>query len=278
LAVAGSGIVNVTVEAGNPFLRISGDFLLDFRGVRLIRFFGSEAEVTVSNEIESISIGCFHGESVLSVKFTPGSHIVNFCELAFAASALQSICIPSSVETISKSCFNHCADLSQLAFDTGSKLSIPGESAFARCSSLQSICLPSSIEALPSRCFFGCSRLSTVTFERGSVVRILGERAFGDCMQLRSISIPSTVAIIDMDCFSNCSRLSTVAFEPGSRLSIIGKAAFSWCLHVNQIYLPASVRTIAQDCFLGKTRLTIVLGPGLNSPLNPWRGRGRGLR
>jgi hypothetical protein len=43
LAMADSGIGSVTVDSGNQFLRMSGDFLVDFRGVSLLRYFGHEA-------------------------------------------------------------------------------------------------------------------------------------------------------------------------------------------------------------------------------------------
>jgi hypothetical protein len=55
-----------------------------------------------------------------------------------------------------------------LTFESPSKLSKLGESAFCGCSSLQSVCIPSSVEELPESCFRNCPKLSELTFEAGS--------------------------------------------------------------------------------------------------------------
>jgi hypothetical protein len=89
-------------------------------------------------------------------------------EFAFEYSvSLRSICIPSSIETISKSCFAHCSRLSTVAFQPGSKLSTLGESAFQDCRSLRSISIPASIETIYPSCFNGCPGLTTVVLEAG---------------------------------------------------------------------------------------------------------------
>jgi hypothetical protein len=79
--------------------------------------------------------------------------------------SLKSICIPSSIETISDHCFCDCRNLSILTFESGCKVLILGESAFRNCSSLQSICIPSSVETISSDCFENCRNLSILTFE-----------------------------------------------------------------------------------------------------------------
>jgi hypothetical protein len=53
-----------------------------------------------------------------------------------------------------------------LTFESGSHLSILGQSAFSG-SSLQSICIPSSIERLPRSSLDGCRSLVRIDFESG---------------------------------------------------------------------------------------------------------------
>jgi hypothetical protein len=73
LALARSKIESITVDPENPFLRVSGDFLVDFRGDCLVRYFGNASEIVIPADIERIEAGCFAGcGSVSSVSFAPG--------------------------------------------------------------------------------------------------------------------------------------------------------------------------------------------------------------
>jgi hypothetical protein len=47
-ALANTGLSNVTIEAGNCYFRIPGDFLLDFEGISLIRYLGFDSHTTFS--------------------------------------------------------------------------------------------------------------------------------------------------------------------------------------------------------------------------------------
>jgi hypothetical protein len=105
--------------------------------------------------------------------------------------SLKSICIPSSIETISENCFWNCTNLSILTFESGCKVSSLGDSAFAHCSSLQSICIPSSIETIANRCFSDCTNLSDVRFEEGCRISMLDDSVFSGCWSLASpVAIP----------------------------------------------------------------------------------------
>jgi hypothetical protein len=88
----------------------------------------------------------------------------------------QCICIPSSIETITSSCFAECRGCLTLAFEFRSRLSVLGESAFDTCS-IPSICIPSSIETVPKSCFRQ-STILHVRFEAGSRVSTLAPNAF----------------------------------------------------------------------------------------------------
>jgi hypothetical protein len=158
--------------------------------------------------------------------------------------SLKSICIPSSIETISKNCFRNCKTLSILTFEAGCKVSNLGESAFENCSSLQSICIPSSIETISNLCFYNCTNLSILTFDTGCKVSNLGGYAFQDCSSLQSICIPSSIATISSRCFCNCTNLSIVTFEAGARVSTLDNSVFAGCSSLGTISLPSSLRLI----------------------------------
>jgi hypothetical protein len=116
-------------------------------------------------------------------------------------SSLRSICIPSSIETISDSCFAECDHLLMVTFESHSKLSTLGERAFELCSQLHTICIPSSTETISRYCFSSCGDLSHFAFEPLSKLTVLGDCAFQHCLSLRSIRIPSSIQTISKCCF-----------------------------------------------------------------------------
>jgi hypothetical protein len=90
--------------------------------------------------------------------FQSGRRVLTLGSAAFSrCSSLQSICIPSSIETISTKCFAGCKSLSNVTFESGCKVRSLDESAFAGCSSLRSIQIPSSVTTISSFCFSDCN-------------------------------------------------------------------------------------------------------------------------
>ena len=159
--------------------------------------------------------------------------------------ALTSIEIPASVETIEATAFKRCSKLATVTFEKGSQLKTIGGGysssshfgtysdyygAFSDCSSLTSIEIPASVETIEATAFSDCSKLATVTFEKGSQLKIIGGGysssyyygAFLGCSSLTSIEIPASVETIEATAFKRCSKLTTVTFEKGSQLKIIG--------------------------------------------------------
>jgi hypothetical protein len=124
LALARTGIVAIIVEEGNSNFRVSGDFLTDLTGVRVIRYFGFDESVTLSRDIEVICEGCFSGcSSISSFTFESDSKLIRIEAEAFSwCSSLRSICIPSSVEILGWKCFGYCGSLLSVTFESGSRL------------------------------------------------------------------------------------------------------------------------------------------------------------
>ena len=189
--------------------------------------------------------------------------------------ALTSIEIPASVETIEATAFKGCSKLATVTFEEGSQLkTIAGgyysDSKFNYYYGVFSDCpitfieIPASVETIEAAAFKGCSKLATVTFEKDSQLKTIGGGysysnyygAFSDC-PITSIEIPASVTTIEASAFYDCSSLTTVTFEQGSQLKTISYDAFSDC-PITSIEIPASVTTIGTSAFANCSSLATV--------------------
>ena len=244
--------------------------------------FSSECCITsivIPANVKMIEARAFKGcSSLKTVTFEKGSQLKtiggnynnpNYNGAFSDCTALTSIEIPASVETIEKVAFKGCSKLATVTFEKGSQLkSIGGGKslgAFMDCTALTSIEIPASVETIEAAAFSGCSSLKTVTFEKGSNLKTIGEAAFygffGRC-PITSIEIPASVETIEQEAFKGCSKLATVTFEKGSQLKSIGGGkslgAFMDCTALTSIEIPASVETIEATAFIGCSSLETV--------------------
>ena len=245
--------------------------------------------IEIPANVEIIEDAAFHDCSFLSiVTFKKGSHLKAIgggktIDGAFSyCTALTSIEIPASVETIEKAAFRGSSSLSTVTFEKGSHLKTIGgrsghslgngfafyDGAFWKCTALTSIEIPASVETIEATAFKDCSSLVSVTFEKDSQLKSIGGGykrsetssfhygAFSDCTALTAIEIPANVETIETSAFWGCSSLATVTFEKGSQLKTISRA-FSSCPIIS-IEIPASVETIEASAFGGCSKLATV--------------------
>ncbi len=305
-----SSLATVTFEKGSQLKTIGGDG--SFYGA----FYGCTAltAIEIPASVETIEASAFKKCSKLTtVTFEKGSQLKTIgggyssggsSYGAFSdCTALTSIEIPASVETIEATAFYGCSSLTTVTFEKGSQLkTIAGGSsygAFSDCTALTSIEIPASVETIEEAAFYGCSSLTTVTFEKGSQLKTIGgghySGAFYGCTALTSIEILASVEIIEATAFYGCSSLTTVTFETGSQLKTIGGGyysnydsncnpnlyygAFSNCTALTSIEIPASVEMIEAAAFKGCSKLATVtfekgsqlktIGGGYSGPYGP---------
>ena len=252
--------------------------------------------------------------TTLGTKFKGNTLIESFEELKYfthltsidddtfnACTALTSIQIPASVETIGLRAFKSCSSLANITFEKGSILrdikggskmasdymSIDYYGAFSDCSALTAIEIPASVESIGVAAFFLCKRLASVTFEHSSKLKSIGGGwsspyggfsygAFLYCSSLTSIKIPASVETIGASAFKGCIKLTTVTFEKESRLTTIEgyydygyKAAhgtFTNCFALTTIELPASIKTIETYSFSGCGKLANIYSRSTTPP------------
>ena len=263
--------------------------------------------IDIPANVETIGTAVFWGcSSLTTVTFEKGSQLKtigggssSYYGAFSYCTALTSIEIPASVETIGASAFKGCSKLATVTFEKESQLKTIGGGysepnyygVFSDCTALTSIEIPASVETIEAAAFKGCSSLATVTFENGSQLKTIGggsyssgafsdctaltsieipasvetieAAAFKDCSSLTSIEIPASVETIKASAFKGCSSLATVTFENGSQLKTIeggypSSGTFADCTALTSIEIPASVETIEAAAFKGCSSLATV--------------------
>jgi hypothetical protein len=213
-----SSLSEVSVESGNRFFRASGPFLLDFAGVRIVRYFGSENTITIPSEIETLGDSCFSFCSMRTVRFESMSKLSVIESRAFEwCGYLQSITIPASVTILGEFCFDSCPLLRVVSIEHDSQLIRAGDRPFAH-TELKSIVLPSSLEIIGEYCFFNCRALESVIFPKDSKLVRIERMAFGHCFSLTSLSLSPLLEFVGEHCFVDSSSFSTLTFSSPSRL------------------------------------------------------------
>ena len=287
-------LATVTFEKGSRLKTIGGGYFFDYYYENLYyygAFTGCTAltSIEIPASVETIEATAFKGcESLATVTFEKGSRLRTICGgyesyIGFMyygvfsnCTALTSIEIPASVETIEATAFKGCYKLTTVTFEKGSRLKTIGGGcyayssygAFSGCAALTSIEIPASVETIEQAAFNDCKSLSTVTFEKGSRLRtICGGYtynhhyygAFSDCTALTSIEIPASVDTIEAVAFRGCSKLTTVTFEEGSLLKNIGRDAFIDCAILATVDMSActQVETLGEHAFYRNKELRL---------------------
>ena len=158
--------------------------------------------IDIPANVETIGTAVFWGcSSLTTVTFEKGSQLKtigggysgpNYYGVFSDCTALTSIEIPASVETIEAA-------------------------AFKDCSSLTSIEIPASVETIKASAFKGCSSLATVTFENGSQLKTIGgggSSYYGAFGQLKNLMT------VDMSACTQVKTIGESAFDGDSELRL----------------------------------------------------------
>jgi hypothetical protein len=175
--------------------------------------------------------------------------------------------VPSSIETIGTRCFSERCCISEVTFETPSRVRQFEEAAFAKCTGLREILLPASLEILGRRSLGSCTSLWGVRFEDGSRLRRIEECAFSADRGLHGVSIPPLVEFIDGSAFSNTSvRFDWVTVNSPSfarhGLFLIDRSGTALITYFSSPYqpiegptIPSRITTISPRCFFDRGKI-----------------------
>lgn len=212
---------SVTYIGGDAFYgtawlnKYSGDFIVAGNNI-LIKYTGSDAEVTIPDSVESIGDLAFKGCASATSITIPNS-VTSIGDAAFYyCTGLISVTIPDSVETIGNAAFDYCTSLASVAIPK-SVTSI-GDEVFGWCNSLSSISVDSGNEDYTSYngVLFDKAKTKLIQFAAGSIktsytipstVTGISSYAFEGCVNLTGVKIPNSVTSIGDGTFSGCDSL-----------------------------------------------------------------------
>jgi hypothetical protein len=132
----------------------------------------------------------------------------------FKCSSLQSIGIPSTVQSLCSSCFSDCELFSSIFPKSNSRLTRIASFAFSY-SSLQSIVIPSTVQIHCSNCFSYFESLSPILPQSNSRLTRIESSAFS------TLSFWKSLSSISFDYPSQLKRIESKAFDGVNCLVVI---------------------------------------------------------
>lgn len=184
-----------------PVVKIGNEVFMDNTTIQ---------ELTISANIEEIGEDAFGSCTSLKViTFAENSRLKTIGKWAFFKTAVETVKIPASVETMTTS-FMKCESLATVTFEEGSVLKTIGNNCFEG-TAVESIEIPASVETIEIYAFLDCKSLTAVTFEEGSKLTTIGRSAFCNT-RIGEIVLPAGVAVLDDKPFRRSSSLMKIYY------------------------------------------------------------------
>ena len=191
------------------------DFLFIYRMMPKLRYLNI-AEVNIT----ALPTQAFYKSTNVENLILPNT-LTTIGEEMFYHSALKTIVIPESVETIERAAFCGCENLS--SFEIPARVKTIEEEVFCYCRSLTSIEIPANVKTIGDGAF-SMSALTSIKIPTN--VETIGNEAFSDCESLTSIEILANVKTIGNNVFSLCKSLKTVDMSACTQVETICQYAF----------------------------------------------------
>ena len=157
-------------------------------------------------------------------------------------SKLKNVTLPDGLKYIGTSCFYNTAIESITIPESVESM---GNTVFWECYKLKSANIPSNWTEIPNGMFYSCSSLQNVNIPN-TVTRI-GWSAFRYCSSISNIDIPSEVKEIGANAFEGCRGISNVVIP--KNVNSVGQRAFAKMGTLNSVVFPRNTGAIEVNTF-----------------------------
>ena len=194
--------------------------------------------ITIPANVEVLDSTFENSTTLEEVIFANNSKLKTMLCTFSGCTSLESITIPSRVESISGDTLSECINLTSITVEEGNEVYTSRDN-----SGVEKNCI---IDIEGQTIISGCQ--TTVIPTDGSVTKI-GDYAFRGQDDLTQIEIPNTIEEIAEYAFSACESLARVTFAENSQLTTIGERAFVYCSSLAEVTIPSSVTSIGESAF-----------------------------
>jgi hypothetical protein len=204
-AFAASSIETVTLPA--KLTEIKDNAFLNCTSLKSISL-----PANLSKMGKSVFSGCtelasvtFEGNKLTSIGVAVGTDSFIFQNTP----SLKSIQIPEGVKFIAKKAFDN-SGIESVTLPTS--LQTIGEGAFQNCANLKSVDIPAATTEIGKQAFYGCTAIKNINVQFG--LETISDYAFENCTSLESFIIPASVENIGMNPFVSCTGLKDFGVDP----------------------------------------------------------------
>ena len=223
----------------------------------------SLTSITIGSSCTSIQplafISC---TSLASVTFASPSNVSFIGSYAFANSAISTISIPNSVNTMEAGIFAGCPNLSTVTLPN-TLIEIPTQT-FSSCPQLKSFTITSNIKKIGSGAFQS-SGLENITIP--STLPYIGDNAFASCLSLSTVNIQNNNVVFGINVFLN-SNISTLIYKnftlsvANGAGSVIGYSLPDTSVNIPVDLISIPIRSIGNSAFKDNSNLTTITFSG----------------
>jgi hypothetical protein len=259
-------LATVTFEAPSRLEKI-GERAFASSGIR---------SFTIPASVNEIDGSAFLSSELMEINVDPGNQrfiirrnsllTSDGTEIVRSFGIQREIFVPREVEVLQKSCFESLYYLTEVEFESGSKLKKICRSALSGCLLLISIAVPASVTEIEEFAFKKCNGLEYCWLHVDAMLARIGRSALSFCGSLRSIVVPASVTEIEESAFQACIGLEECSIHKDAMLVRIGEEAFAGCCCLRSFYVPRNVEGIGENCFtkcLSLSRLKFGSGEAL---------------
>lgn len=254
-----TGMISITVEAGNGAYQVLNSALYDAAGTTLLYYPAGLTGKYILNR-NTLAVADYAFAHTRSSDVVMNDGLVRLGESAFANAHIRTAELPSSLTQMGVSCFSG-SRLSQLTFLDGIMLEEIPENAFYSCTNLEYVIIPEKVKVIGGFAF-GSTSLTTLTFADNSKLDSIGSSSFEAC-PLTSVEFPASVSVIGNGAFRNCHALQSIVWESESNLYSVGQSAFEYCTALKRITMPDGLKEVGYHAFFGSGLEGLTIGANL---------------